>query len=115
MAAPTRFRIVVPLLAAQFTGTGDLMAALLLAWTHRHPDRLQDATENAIASVQAVLRRTFAHYGAAAALAPTFATAAAETAFRRRMLELQLVQSKRDLEHPVVELRATLLVPDSSG
>lgn len=34
-------RIEMPRLPAQFTGTGDLFAALLLAWLHDHPDDLK--------------------------------------------------------------------------
>ena len=43
-----------------FTGTGDLMAALLLTWTHRHPgaDGVAIAMEKAGATMQAVLKRT---------------------------------------------------------
>ena len=36
--AVRQWRLLLPKVEAMhFTGTGDLMAALLLAWTHRHP------------------------------------------------------------------------------
>ena len=106
-ATTERFRIHVPLLDAQFTGTGDLMAALMLAWSHRHPDDLRTATELALASVQAVLRRTFDAFTAARDAAPPFATEADERAYRRRSLELRLIQSKADLERPEVVLHGS--------
>ena len=47
-----RFRIVIPRMPFHFTGTGDLTAALLLAWSHRLPGRFALACEHVIASVQ---------------------------------------------------------------
>jgi len=44
--------IEIPQLQQTFTGTGDLMAALLLAWTHELPHDYVTAVENALASVQ---------------------------------------------------------------
>jgi pyridoxine kinase len=113
----TRFRIRVPLFDAPFVGTGDLTAALLLAWTHRRPADLAGATERAIASVHAVVRRTYIAFTAAQAMADDgtgTATAvamgtdtgkdrqAAALARRRRLLELRLTESKADIETPHV-------------
>lgn len=36
-----RVRIEVPKVDAVFVGTGDLFAAMLLAWTHHHPNDLK--------------------------------------------------------------------------
>lgn len=47
-----RFSIKIPLLKAHFTGTGDLMAALLLAWADKLPTDYVGAVEKAVASVQ---------------------------------------------------------------
>ena len=41
-------------------GTGDLIAALFLAWCHRMPEDPKSAAENAVATVQSVLQRTHA-------------------------------------------------------
>lgn len=49
---PQRFRLRMPKLPMYFTGTGDLVAALLLARTADMPGRLTAAVELAIASVQ---------------------------------------------------------------
>lgn len=35
------FRIEFPRLEANFVGSGDVFAALLLAWSEKHPDNLQ--------------------------------------------------------------------------
>jgi len=69
-------------LGAHFTGTGDLTAALLLAWMREHPLELPLALEKTAASVAAVLQVTLAR-GAA-------------------HMELEVVASKRHLERPLV-------------
>jgi len=48
----------MPLINAAFVGSGDLFAALLLAWTHYHPNNLQLALEKVISTMQHVLKRT---------------------------------------------------------
>lgn len=89
--ADARFRIDIPVLPGAYTGTGDLTAALLLAWMHKLGDaELAPVLEHAIASVQAVLRRTHDEAGPGE--------------------ELRLVQSIADLVSPRVSLRA-LRVP----
>lgn len=71
-----------------FTGTGDLLAALFLAWLHRYPTEPHKAAEIAVATVQAVIVRTRAACVAAGG-EPT-----------PRTRELKLIQSKRDIEKP---------------
>lgn len=68
-----------------FTGTGDLLAALLLAWLRKFPDEPHKAAEVAIATVQAVIRRT---------------KASSEGNKGARTSELRLIQSIRDIENP---------------
>lgn len=51
-------RILIPKLEGSFTGTGDLMTALLLAWINKLEGDLPRAMENAVATMQAVLHRT---------------------------------------------------------
>lgn len=36
-----RIRMESPKVDAVFVGTGDLFAAMLLAWTHKHPNNLK--------------------------------------------------------------------------
>jgi pyridoxine kinase len=50
--------VKIPKLPATFTGTGDLFAALFMAWMHRSGGDLQEAIEKTISSLQAVLQRT---------------------------------------------------------
>lgn len=87
-----RFRVVVPRIPSYFTGTGDLCAALLLAWTAKMPGRLGKAAESAVASLQGVLRRT--------AEAQAEAEASGKTGIGCR--ELRLVQSVDELLRPKV-------------
>ena len=92
-APSTQFRLNVPRLPGNFTGTGDLLAALLLAWVHRHPNDLQLAVEKATATVQAVLKRTV----------EAVVAAGGDPAAGGVPPELLLVQSKREIEEPPVE------------
>lgn len=64
--AAQRLVLHIPRIHAYFTGTGDLVAALLLAWMHHHPDDLAAAVEKATAGLQAVLHNTVAACGPAA-------------------------------------------------
>ncbi len=80
--SPDMCRLLVPRIPGDYTGTGDLTAALLLAWLHLTPgdapSRLEGVLENVIATVQATLKRTRAEAGESA--------------------ELRLIQSKEDIE-----------------
>eukprot|EP00038_Savillea_parva_P007137 m.168012 g.168012 ORF g.168012 m.168012 type:complete len:111 (-) comp12909_c0_seq1:1626-1958(-) len=73
-----------------FTGTGDLLAALFLAWLHRHPSKPHQAAQLAVATIQAVVQRT----------RDANAAHADDTSVRAR--ELRLIQSKADIETPDV-------------
>jgi len=92
----SQYRILLPKQPAAYTGTGDLVAALLLAWTHRHPTQLLLALEKCGATMQAVINRTAVkhNYGPG---------------------ELQLIQSKKDIEDPQVVIRAERLDPPVQG
>ena len=52
------WRIDSPILPGRYTGTGDLCAALLLAWTDEHPDNLSLAMEKVIGTMHSVIKRT---------------------------------------------------------
>jgi hypothetical protein len=124
--AHARFTITIPKLSSVFTGSGDLTAALLLAHSHEHPKSLVSACEKSIATVQAVCKRTIAHYHdslaalEAAKSAPEgsgnkwIIDAAASSSGQMGAIipafnELRLIQSKADIEAPLVptELKAT--------
>jgi pyridoxine kinase len=53
-----QYEIVFPSLRGYFTGTGDFVAALLLAWTTILKNDFKGAIEHALAGIQAVLQRT---------------------------------------------------------
>jgi pyridoxine kinase len=96
---PAQFRIRVPRMDAAFTGTGDLMAALLLAHTCANPASLSTAVEKAVASLQIILKDTLAEAGDAAASTDKTATGA-------RARELRLIQGQAAILHPDVQHRA---------
>ncbi|KAK2143433.1 hypothetical protein LSH36_842g00027 [Paralvinella palmiformis] len=95
----TSLQIDMPKLPAHFTGTGDLFTALLLAWLHYHSDNIKLACEKTVSTMQCVLKRTLAKAKEKAGLMkPTPA-----------QIELQLIQSKRDIEAPEISCYAHLL------
>ena len=104
---------------------GDLLTALLLAWTERHPGDLATAVEKALGALQGVLRVTSAAVAEEERRAAAEAAAAgggggaavaggdasllssregAASVFRAK--ELRLVQAQEELVAPRVELRA---------
>lgn len=82
------FAVDAPYLDAAFTGSGDLTAALLLAWRDRCPGDIRTAARNVAASVAAVLRRTLA---------------APKRPGNTPLPELRLVQSRDDILVPPLE------------
>ncbi|CAH1226073.1 PDXK [Branchiostoma lanceolatum] len=94
-----RIELEMPKLNLNFTGTGDLFTACLVAWVHKHPKDLATACEKTIATMQAVLQRTLEY-------AQTAGPGNKATAAQR---ELRLVQSKKDIEEPAVTLKAKSL------
>lgn len=44
---------------ANFTGTGDLFAALFLAWSYKTKNNLKLTLEQTIATLQAIVRDTY--------------------------------------------------------
>ncbi|KAK3426345.1 hypothetical protein EUGRSUZ_F02818 [Eucalyptus grandis] len=91
---PEQFKILIPKIPAYFTGTGDLMTALLLGWSNKHPDNLDKAAELAVSSLQAVLQRTVNDYRSA------------EFDPQSSSLEIRLIQSQDDIRNPQVNFKA---------
>nr|O35331.1 RecName: Full=Pyridoxal kinase; AltName: Full=Pyridoxine kinase [Rattus norvegicus]AAB71400.1 pyridoxal kinase [Rattus norvegicus] len=83
-----------------FVGTGDLFAAMLLAWTHKHPDNLKVACEKTVSAMQHVLQRTIRCAKAEAGEGQKPSPA---------QLELRMVQSRKDIEDPEIVVQATVL------
>ncbi|KAF3815597.1 hypothetical protein GH733_016870 [Mirounga leonina] len=95
-----RIRMEMHKVDAVFVGTGDLFAAMLLAWTHKHPNNLKVACEKTVSAMHHVLQRTIkcAKAQAVGGLKPSPA-----------QLELRMVQSKKDIENPEIVVQATVL------
>eukprot|EP00887_Chlorella_sp_A99_P007404 scaffold2.g7404.t1 len=107
--APQRLRLRVPRLQAYFTGTGDLLSALLLGWMSRHPANLKLAVELAVAGLQGVLRDTAAHAADMLAAGSSGCGGQPPPAALARARELRLVPNQHLLAAPVIELRAEAL------
>ncbi|KAM0933030.1 putative pyridoxal kinase [Dioscorea sansibarensis] len=91
---PEQFKIAIPKIPAYFTGTGDLMTALLLGWSNKYPDNLEIASELAVSSLQALLRRTVSDY-LKAGFDPQTSS-----------LEIRLIQSQDDIKNPQIKYKA---------
>ncbi|XP_020776039.1 pyridoxal kinase-like [Boleophthalmus pectinirostris] len=92
--------IDIPKVDAVFVGTGDLFAAMLLAWTHHHPKDLKSACEKTASIMHHVIKRTikYANEMAGPGKKPNAA-----------QLELRMVQSKADIENPAVVVKARVI------
>ncbi|XP_068185328.1 pyridoxal kinase-like [Antennarius striatus] len=90
----------IPKVDAVFVGTGDLFAAMLLAWTHNHPKDLKTACEKTLSVMHHVIKRTF-----------TYANEMSGPGKRPNpaQLELRMVQSKADIENPAIVVEANVL------
>lgn len=95
-----RICLEIPRVDAVFVGTGDLFAAMLLAWTHHHPSNFKLACEKTVSAMHHVLQRTInsARALAGPGVRPSYA-----------QLELRMVQSKKDIENPELVVTSTLL------
>lgn len=94
----SQFQIQIPRLDAHYTGTGDLMTALLLAHIDEEPRNLVSAVEKAVASVQGVLQTTMDSAGASAPPSDKSAAAA-------RSRELHLIQAQHAILQPDIKYR----------
>ena len=81
-----QYEVRFPWIDSYYTGTGDLFAALLLAWLYRFPDDFKRALEHVISTVQDVLCITLDRGG--------------------KNCELKLVQSRHVIADPVVRFVA---------
>ncbi|KAE8621000.1 hypothetical protein XENTR_v10004646 [Xenopus tropicalis] len=86
-----RISLELPRVEAVFVGTGDLFAAMLLAWTHHHPNDFKLACEKTVSAMHHILQRTIRSAKALAGpgVKPTYA-----------QLEIRMVQSRKDIESP---------------
>ncbi|XP_056096851.1 pyridoxal (pyridoxine, vitamin B6) kinase a [Rhinichthys klamathensis goyatoka] len=95
-----QIRMDIPRVDAVFVGTGDLFAAMLLAWTHHHPNDLKTACEKTISVMHHVIKRTITY--AKEVAGPDRKPSPAQ-------LELRMIQSKGDIEDPAIVLNAVVM------
>uniref|UniRef100_A0A8C2B7E0 Pyridoxal kinase n=1 Tax=Cyprinus carpio TaxID=7962 RepID=A0A8C2B7E0_CYPCA len=95
-----QIRMDIPRVDAVFVGTGDLFAAMLLAWTHLHPNNLKMACEKTVSVLCHVIKRTITY--AKEVAGPNRRPSPAQ-------LELRMVQSKADIEDPAIVVNAVVL------
>lgn len=93
------FGIEVPHMEAKFTGSGDLFAALFLAWNSHHPNDLKLTLETVCSTMQSVLKKTLDTYLLKTPESKTRPPTA-------RDIELKLVQSKKEIESPRIAFTA---------
>ena len=72
-----------PMIPGNFTGTGDLCAALLLAWSFKEPENISFVLEKVISTMYSIIKKTVESAGN---------TTASQ--------ELKLIQSKTIIENP---------------
>ena len=89
-----QYVLELPRLRGRYTGTGDLTAALLLAWLRSHPLEPALALEKCGATMSAVLRRTLRERS------PSIVPCGDGAATREVPPEIALVRSKRAIEAP---------------
>uniref|UniRef100_A0A667ZVP6 Pyridoxal kinase n=1 Tax=Myripristis murdjan TaxID=586833 RepID=A0A667ZVP6_9TELE len=95
-----KIRMEIPKVDAVFVGTGDLFAAMLLAWTHHHPKDLKTACEKTVSVMHHVIKRTISYANEMAGPGKRPSPA---------QLELRMVQSKADIENPAIAVEAMVL------
>ncbi|KAG9509864.1 Pyridoxal kinase, partial [Fragariocoptes setiger] len=83
--------VEVPRQEGNFVGTGDLFAALLTAWLHKSNNDIRTALRKTVSTVQIIIQRTLKqarllNHGA--------------SSFTPKDIELNLIQSKADIENP---------------
>lgn len=82
-----------------FIGTGDLFAALLLAWHSKSGGDIKTACEKTISTLQDILKRTCSYL--------TVSSVEGEKDWAS--IELKLIQSKADIESPKTHIIASEL------
>uniref|UniRef100_A0A9J8A6G2 Pyridoxal kinase n=1 Tax=Cyprinus carpio carpio TaxID=630221 RepID=A0A9J8A6G2_CYPCA len=100
-----RIRIEVPKVDAVFVGTGDLFAAMLLAWTHHYPTDLK------VQHIKSICNKCIAVIMQHSLFLTVILFFMAGPGRRPSpsQLELRMVQSKADIEDPAIVMEATVL------
>ena len=100
-ANPTKIKIQFPRLEVNFVGTGDLFAALSIAWFVKTDGDLKSSLEKVISTMQAILKRT--HAEALKRVGDSGRKLSAAD------LELKIIQSRNDILNPGQEFKAEIL------
>ncbi|GLC35701.1 hypothetical protein PLESTB_000485400 [Pleodorina starrii] len=108
LGGAARLQMRIDRINAYFTGTGDLFAALLLAWMHHHPGDLATALEKAVGGLQAVLADTVRHCGPAALAAERSSEVCA-------LRELRLIPCQGQLQDPPIRYRCEVAEVERGG
>ncbi|KAI2809716.1 hypothetical protein RDWZM_003093 [Blomia tropicalis] len=88
------YSISIPRVSATFVGTGDLFAALFLAWFTKTSFNLKIALENVVATLQSIIQRTI-----------KFAENRDGGTTKRGNVELKIIQGRNDILEPNVAIR----------
>lgn len=92
------FKLEIPRFEANFTGTGDLFAALFLAWFTKTKFDLKTTMENVTATLNSIICRTFNH--------ANNKPRGLELPFNR---ELQIIKCRDDILEPKIQFFAELI------
>ncbi|GAB6030667.1 hypothetical protein CHUAL_007523 [Chamberlinius hualienensis] len=95
-----RLQFHIPLLAGQFTGVGDLFTAVFTAWMAKTDQDLKASCEKTLSTLNLVMKRTLA--SAQSAIKENGTPSACH-------MELQLVNSKMDIEDPIIVITSEKL------
>ena len=85
--------IDTPKIPGRFTGTGDITAALILAWTTKIKDDLKGTLERIASTMYALIKYTAEHSNDSIA-----------------SRELKLIQSKNTIENPTIQFEARKVI-----
>ncbi|KAJ8731321.1 hypothetical protein PYW07_004485 [Mythimna separata] len=94
------YQITIPKVDCTFTGTGDLFAALFLAWWHKTNNNLKLTLENTISTLQNIVQDT---YQKARVVQPS-------GKIPPKLRELRLIQNKTLIENPKITIAALEVV-----
>lgn len=90
------FQLKVPRLNVNFIGTGDLFAALFLAWFTKTNFDVKKTLENVVSTLQIVIHRTH-----------EFAAKQPESFTNHRNFELKIIQCRNEINCPKVTIFAS--------
>lgn len=103
------WRIITPRLPGRYTGTGDLLAALLLGHTALEPNNLPNAFEKVMNTMYAVIKRSLELSKSTSPADNTSTTSISNSDNQQQPLGLMLIQCKDIIENPPIEFHPQLI------